>query len=116
MIMMGHDVVPHFHEDHHDLQEHSDNLPSSDEGLIDLQNTFSHFRHNTTEQSLVYVGSAEKTASPQKNNLYNTPFLPVKIYRSLGDANYKKQHFWEFIALSYSYKPAQFPLRGPPSC
>ncbi|OYZ31684.1 MAG: hypothetical protein B7X86_06710 [Sphingobacteriales bacterium 17-39-43] len=114
--MMGHDAVPHFHENEHDSPEHSASLPhSTNDGLTDLQNSFTHFQHSTAESNLIYLGSAEKKVDLQKKTFYNTPFISVVDNRPAWYANYKKQHFREYIIISPTHQLKYFSLRGPPS-
>lgn len=114
---MGHDAIPHFHEDNHDLPEEFSTLPqSSNDGLTDLQDAFTHFQHSTAERNLVYLSSSENVTNLQKKLLYDTPFLFVAEYRPAWYANYKKHRFREHISVPSSLNSKYFYLRGPPSC
>ena len=115
--MMGHDAVPHFHEDEHDSPEHSASLPhSSNDGLTDIQNSFSHFQHPTAERNLVYMSSAEKKVDLQEKTFHNIPFLFGAKHPPAWYANYKKQRFRKSVVIPPTYKLKHFSLRGPPSC
>ncbi|MEJ7779278.1 MAG: hypothetical protein WKF68_06780 [Daejeonella sp.] len=117
IVLMGHDAIPHFHEDEHESPEHSTTLPqSSADGLTDLQNSFSNFQHPTAEHNLVYLVSSQQTTGIQKKILYSAPFISVMEFRAAWYANYKKQRFREYIAILSAYQLQYFSLRGPPSC
>jgi hypothetical protein len=117
LVMAGHDVVPHLHDDEHAMAEHSTTIPhSSNNGLSDLQNAFSHFQHSADERHLVYLGAVEKKANPQINIFYHQPFFTFTEYSLVWYSNFKKQHFWEHIAISSRYISSSSFLRGPPSC
>ena len=115
--MMGHDVVPHPHDEEHATSEHSTTIPhSSNNGLSDFENAFSHFQHSTDERHLVYVGAVERKANFQINNFYHPTFLSTIEYPLAWYSNYKKQRFWEYIIISSLYISNSFSLRGPPLC
>ncbi len=115
--MMGHDAIPHFHEDDHNLPEEFSTLPqSSNDGLTDLQDAFTNFQHSAAERNLVYLSSSGNVTNFQKKILYDTPFHFVAEYRPTWYANYKKHRFREDIVIPSSFKSKCFFLRGPPSC
>ena len=116
MVMMGHDVVPHLHDEEHATSDHSTLPHSSNNGLPDLENAFSHFQHSTDEKHLVYLGASEKKANSQINNFYHPPFGSTLEYPLVWYSNYKKQRFWEYVIVSSRYVSNSSSLRGPPSC
>ncbi|OYZ55322.1 MAG: hypothetical protein B7Y11_01495 [Sphingobacteriia bacterium 24-36-13] len=117
LVMAGHDVVPHLHDDEHAMAEHSAAVPHSlNNGLTDLQNAFSHFQHSADGKHLVYLGAVEKKVSPQINKFYSQSFFSVSAYSFGRHSHFKKRPFWEHIAISSSYISSSFFLRGPPSC
>ncbi len=117
VVMMGHDVVPHFHVDEDHVPEHSATSPhSTNNGLKDIQNAFSYLQHSSAERNLVYLGATEKKANSQIKALDYLPFLTTVEYPLVWYANYKKQRFWEYVTPSSSYTLSSFSLRGPPSC
>ncbi|MDO8992419.1 hypothetical protein [Daejeonella sp.] len=116
-VMMGHDVIPHFHDSDHDLPELSATLPqSTGDGLKDLQNSFSEFQHPTAEHNLVYLVSLEKTSNLLRKIHYNAPIIFTAEYRPAWYANFKKQRFREDIHILASLETTYFSLRAPPSC
>ncbi|NCI46693.1 hypothetical protein [Sediminibacterium soli] len=117
MVIMGHDVVPHFHVDENDLLEHSATIPhQTNSGLKDIQNAFSHFQHSSAERNLVYLGAVEKKINPQIKALDYMPYLVSVEYSLIWYANYKKQRFWEINVTPDNYRLHSFSLRGPPTC
>ncbi|WP_411272718.1 hypothetical protein [Daejeonella sp.] len=117
IVLMGHDTIPHFHDDKHDSTEHSTTLPQqSTDDLTDLQNSFSNFQHPTAEHNLVYLSFSEKTTGFQKKIFHSAPCLFMMEYRAVWYANYKKQRFREYLAILSPYQLQYFSLRGPPSC
>lgn len=117
IVMMGHDVVPHFHVDDDHLTEHSATIPSSTNiGLKAIQTAFSHLQHSSTERHLVYLGGTEKKTNFQTKDFFPIPILNTAEYGISWYANYKKQRFWEYVTPSSSYKLNSSSLRGPPSC
>jgi len=117
MVMMGHDAIPHFHEDNHYLPEEFSALSqSSNDGLTDLQDAFTHFQHSTADGNLVYLSSSENVTNFQKKFLYDIPFVFAAEYRRAWYANYKKHRFREHISVPSSFNSKYSCLRGPPSC
>lgn len=117
LVITGHDIVPHFHEDDYILAEYSATLPiSSNNNSANLQNLFSHFQHNVNERYLVYLTASGKHINFYKNPFLQTSFFTAKDYQLLWYANDKKQRFKGYLTNSPNYKLNSFSLRGPPTC
>ena len=117
VVMMGHDVIPHFHEAEHDLLELSTTLPqSAGDGLTDLQNSFAEFQHPAAEHNLVYLSSAEKTNNLLKKIHYDALLHFGAESPPAWYANYKKQRFKKYTLILSSLETKYFSLRAPPSC
>lgn len=117
LIISGHDIVPHIHEDDHDPIDHSATLPiSSADNSANLQNLFSHFQHSANEGHFVYLTTIKKQINFQKKSFASTIFFtsadnPLALY-----ANYKKQRFKDYVKSPPNYILSSSSLRGPPTC
>ena len=114
LIMVGHDVVPHTHDDDDQASEQPARLPvASNHGLTDIQNAFSQLQH-APGRSLVYLG-AEKSDHFQSKLFHDVSFAEIADNGLSWYSNYRKHRFWEYVPLSIVYKLKCFSLRGPPS-
>lgn len=117
MVIMGHDIVPHIDEVDISMSEHSAPLTaSSNNGLTNLGDIFSHFEHGATERNLIYLTSVEKKADFQIKTFYHIPYLDIIEYRLVWYSNYKKQRFWQDVKIPSSCNISSLSFRGPPSC
>lgn len=117
LVISGHDIVPHFHEDDHNSAEHSAALPiSSNNSLANLENLFSNFQHGANEGHLVYLTATEKQINLQKKSFVQTAFFAITENPIVWYANYKKQRFKDYLTNSPNYQLNSFSLRGPPTC
>ena len=117
LVISGHDVVPHFHDDDHDSVAHSDIIPiSSTNSFVDLQSIFSHFQHNVNGGNLVYLTVAKKQINFQKKSFSQTNFFVAPENPIVWYANYKKQRFKDYLTNPPNYELNAAPLRGPPTC
>lgn len=117
LVISGHDIVPHFHDDDHDSTAHSDTLPIfSGNNLVDLQSLFSHFQHNVNGGNLVYLTAGKGQVKFQKKSFLQTTFFIAPESSLVWYANYKKQRFKDYLINPPDYKINSVPLRGPPFC
>lgn len=117
LVMAGHDIVPHLHDDDHVMiEDFTESTHSSSDGLLDLQDALSHFRHNANENRFVYLNTVEENVGPQINVLYCLPSFNFSSHSLIWESQIKKQRFWEQVIISSSYISNTSSLRGPPSC
>jgi len=115
--MMGHDIVPHLHQDEMELCDHSATVPlSSTAPQSGLDNFFSHFQHSPAQRHLVYLQSVEKKADFKIKTALPFTFVYSSLSSLLWYANYKKHRFRENNIPPLHHYLASSSFRGPPSC
>ena len=119
VIMMGHDLVPHFHEHRHNEKRahhhhrHHDSHTNVHAGLdLDLSHALAHFQHNPSDKTL---SPTIVKSSVERNNII--------CYITNGDtteegspqeATLRTQRLWERTALALTFLRSSFSHRGPP--
>ncbi|HEX8041301.1 MAG TPA: hypothetical protein VF490_19270 [Chryseosolibacter sp.] len=115
LVMVGHDVVPHTHDDDDQTSEQPARLPgTSNHGPTDIQHAFSQLQH-APGRGLVYLGALKRSDVFQGKLFLDLSFAELADSGLDWFFNYRKHRFWEHVPLSIVYKLKCFSLRGPPS-